>query len=75
MPTLVLNREKLDELRRAHGIRTEAELARKIGVSRETLWRVSTQKSLPSNQFIATVRAAFPAASMDSLFEIRREVA
>ena len=67
---MVLNRPKLDELRRAHGIRSEAELARRIGVAPETLWRVSGG-GIPSNAFMARVRIAFPAASFDSLFQVK----
>jgi len=69
-PVMVLNRDKLDELRRANGISTEAELARIIGVSPETLWRVSNGKTFPSNGFIARVKVAFPHTSTDSLFEV-----
>lgn len=66
----MLNRPKLDELRRANGIQTETELARIIGVSPATLWRVSEGKVNPSNEFIARVVCAFPHASMSSLFEV-----
>lgn len=68
---IVLNRAKLDELRQAHNIPTEAELARRIGVTPETLWRVSRGETYPSNAFMARVRLAFPAASLDSLFSVR----
>lgn len=66
---MVLNRPKLDELRRAHGIRSEAELARRIGVSPETLWRVS-KGGVPSNSFMARVCVAFPTASFGDLFRV-----
>jgi DNA-binding XRE family transcriptional regulator len=69
-PAVVLNRSKLDELRRANGIQTEAELARIIGVSPATLWRVTTGEVNPSNGFIARVLLAFPHASMSTLFEV-----
>ena len=72
---LALNRSKLDELRRAHGIRTEADLARKIGVPKTTLWRVSNGRVSPSSEFIAKVIIAFPSAPMDSLFYVKREAA
>ncbi|MDY0891837.1 helix-turn-helix transcriptional regulator [Frigoribacterium sp. CFBP9030] len=64
-----LNRQKLDELRRAHGISTEAELARVIGVDTATLWRASS-KSPPSNAVIAKILIAFPAADFRSLFVV-----
>lgn len=66
----MLNRSKLDELRRANGIQSEAELARILGVSPTTLWRVSNREVAPSNGFIARVLLAFPHASMASLFEV-----
>lgn len=69
---LQINRTRLDELRRAHGIETEAELARRIGVDPSTLWRVSNGDVQPSPVFIARVMLAFPAARMDSLFEAIR---
>lgn len=68
---MVLNRAKLDELRRAHDIKTETQLARVIGVSKETLWRVSKGETAPSNAFMARVMLAFPKASLDSLFSVR----
>lgn len=69
---LVLNRDKLDELRRAHGIDSEAELARRIGVNPSTLWRVSEGIVQPSPVFVARVMLAFPAARMDDLFSAHR---
>ena len=71
-PVLVLNRQKLDDLRRAHGIDTEAELARRIGVNPSTLWRVSQGEVQPSHVFVARVMLAFPTARMDDLFSARR---
>lgn len=68
-PVLILNRSKLDELRRANGITTEAELARIIGIRTETLWRASNGHPV-SGRFIAGVKVAFPHTSMDSLFEV-----
>lgn len=68
--TLRLNREKLDELRRAHGIKSEAELSRRIGVDAATLWRVSNGESAPGPTFIARVMVAFPTARMDDLFQV-----
>jgi DNA-binding XRE family transcriptional regulator len=74
-PAVLLNRSKLDELRRANGIETEADLARIIGVSPETLWRVSNGKTIPSNGFIARVILAFPHASMAALFVVKPDAA
>jgi DNA-binding XRE family transcriptional regulator len=74
-PQLVLNRKKLNELRRAHSIDSEAELARRIGVAASTLWRISEAKVQPSPEFIARVMVAFPTARMDDLFSVSRPVA
>lgn len=68
-PALILNRPKLDELRRANGINTEQGLAKIIGVRVETLWRASKGDPV-SGAFVARVKLAFPHASMDSLFEV-----
>lgn len=70
-PVLVLNREKLDELRRANGIGSEAELARRLDVDPSTLYRVSNGKSVPSNEFIAGLKAAFPLCSLDDLLVMK----
>lgn len=67
---LMLRRDKLDELRRAHGIPSEAQLARVLNVNPATLWRVSNRDVAPSNSFIAQTLAAFPSASLDQLFEV-----
>ncbi|MEB4614041.1 helix-turn-helix transcriptional regulator [Leucobacter sp. M11] len=68
----VLNRPKLDELRRVNGIQTEAELARVIGVSKPTLHRVTKGEVKPSNGFMARVKLAFPHVPMEALFSIER---
>ena len=69
---MVLNDETLNTLSRAHGIRSEAELARLIGVNSATLYRVRQGLTAPSNAFIAGIKLAFPAASLDSLFTARK---
>lgn len=69
-PVLVLNRQKLDELRRASGIPTEAEMARRLGVDASTLYRISSGKTMPSNEFMAGLKAAFPLSSLDDLFTL-----
>lgn len=67
---LVLNREKLNELRRSAGIKSEAELARRIGVDPATLYRLSTGKSKPSNEFLAGLKMAFPIVPLDDLLKV-----
>lgn len=69
-PTIVLRRKKLDALRRANGIDTESELARIIGVSPTTLWRVSKGEVEPSAGFIARTLLAFPHTTFANLFEV-----
>lgn len=66
----MLKRSKLDELRKAHDIQSEAALARLIGVDAATLWRVS-KGGVVSSDFIARVKVAFPTVSLDALFEVR----
>ncbi|RFA12114.1 hypothetical protein B7R22_16925 [Subtercola boreus] len=68
---LVLNRPKLDELRRAHGIQSEADLARRIGVDPTTLYRLTTGRTKPSNEFMAGLKDAFPLAALDDLLIIQ----
>lgn len=74
-PAIALRRDKLDELRRANGIDSEAELARIIGVSPTTLWRISRGDVVPSHGFIARTLLAFPHAKFETLFEVVRPAA
>lgn len=70
-PFLTVDPDRLDQLRDAHGIPTDAEFARRIGVDNSTLWRVRKGESIASNEFLAKLAAAFPHASFDSLFILR----
>lgn len=67
---LALNRPMLDSLRNAHGIESEADLARHIGVDPATLYRISTGRTKPSNEFMAGIKGAFPLARLDDLFSV-----
>lgn len=69
-PHLTVNRQRLDDLRRAHGIGSDAELARVIGVDPVTLYRVREGKVTASNEFLAKVAIAFPNISFDHLFSV-----
>jgi ribosome-binding protein aMBF1 (putative translation factor) len=69
---LVLNRQKLDELRRASGIPSDAELARRLNVDPSTLYRVSSGRTAPSNEFMAGLKVAFPMCSLDDLLSLGR---
>lgn len=69
---MVLNRSKLDELRRASGIRSEAELARRLGVDAATLYRLTKGETVPGNRFITGLKLAFPMCSLDDLLTLER---
>lgn len=69
-PSLRLNTEKLYELRKANGIETEAELARKIGVDPASLYRYTTRGAAPSGSVIARIKMAFPLVSLDDLLTV-----
>lgn len=69
-PHLTVNRQRLDDLRRAHGISSDAELARVIGVDPVTLYRVREGKVTASNEFLTKVAIAFPNVSFDHLFSV-----
>jgi len=69
---LALNRTKLNELRQAMGIQSDAEFARRIGVDPATLYRITTGRTKPSNEFMAGLKAAFPLVSLDDLLVLER---
>lgn len=69
-PHLTVERDRLDSLRNAHGIDSDADLARVIGVDPATLYRVREGKTVASNEFLAKVAIAFPGASFDHLFTV-----
>lgn len=67
---ITINYDRLDQLRNAHGIGTDAELARVLQVDPATLYRVREGKTVPSNEFLAKVATAFPNVTLDQLFVI-----
>lgn len=67
-----IDQDRLDALRVAHGIDSDAALAARIGVHPATLYRVREGKAVASNEFLAKVAAAFPNASFDTLFRVVR---
>jgi DNA-binding XRE family transcriptional regulator len=69
---LVLNVAKLNELRRAHELDSDTELAALLGVNRTTLYRVISGAVLPSNTFMARLKMQFPSVPLDSLFVVDR---
>lgn len=70
VPTFVLNRTRLDQLRKANDIPTEEALAKVIDVHSTTLMRVSKGEVKPSNEFMAKVATAFPHVAFDQLFTL-----
>lgn len=62
--------EKFFELQ---GFMTEQEMAEKIGVSREQLWRIKRRKSNVGKNFISKFRKAFPNEQPEQYFEYERE--
>lgn len=71
-PQMRLNVKKLNELRRAHELESNVDLARLLGVNTATLYRVMAGAVAPSSSFIARVKLAFPSVSIDSLFYVDR---
>lgn len=71
-PQMRLNVKKLDELRRAHELESNVDLARLLRVDTATLHRVVKGSVAPSSSFIARVKLAFPSVSIDSLFYVDR---
>jgi transcriptional regulator with XRE-family HTH domain len=67
---LAVDNDRLDALRVAHGITSDADFARRIGVNPATLWRVREGQTVASNEFLAKVAAAFPNAPLDALFRV-----
>jgi len=65
-----LNQERVNKLMKAHGIPTESELARRVGINVATLYRVRNGITPPSNEVMAKFRLAFPSVSHDDLFPI-----
>lgn len=51
------------------GFYSETEMAEKIGVSREQLWRIKKGRSPVGKNFISKFRKAFPNESVDDYFE------
>lgn len=68
--SLRLNVKKITALRKAHGIKSDAEFARLIGVDPVTLYRYLSQDGRPSNIVIARIKKAFPLVSLDELLTL-----
>lgn len=72
VPQMRLNVQKMNELRKAHELESNVDLARLLGVDTATLHRVMKGSVAPSSSFIARVKLAFPSVSIDSLFYVDR---
>lgn len=53
-----------------HGIRSYAELARRLGMSRPTTWRIGTGAGPVTAEFMAGCAAAFPQYQQSYLFKL-----
>lgn len=71
-PQMRLNVQKMNELRKAHELESNVDLARLLGVNTATLYRVMQGSVAPSSSFIARVKLAFPSVAIDSLFYVDR---
>lgn len=67
----ILNTDRLNQLRIANGITDEKELAGVIGISAQTLWRVSQKGETPSNVVMAKIASTFPQVAFANLFTLK----
>jgi len=63
------NPERLKQLMETKGL-TQADLARKMGVSRTSVSRILRQKRTPSSAFIAALKTAFPEEPLEYFFDL-----
>lgn len=68
-----MNRFSPDRLLRIMGEEgmSQAQLARKMGVSKASLSRIVRGQRSPGSRFIAALKAAFPDKPMESFFELQ----
>jgi len=69
---LMLNLDKLNELRRAHELDSNTEFAKLLGIDAATLYRITSGRTEPSSRVIARIKLAFPSVALDSLFYVDR---
>lgn len=67
MQELQINRDVLNSYMSDAGIQTQYELAKRMGVSASTVYRVLDGTSKPGPRFIAGIRSAFPRRNLDKL--------
>ena len=66
-PRLLLNSEKVYKLMKSHEIKTDAELARRVGIDPTSVHRYLAGKSVPSNRAMAKFQSAFPLVPLGEL--------
>lgn len=66
-----LNTEQLAAYRKAEGITSDAELARRMGVDPATVSRVLAGRNGPSTRFMAGLQRAFPGRNVWQLIDTR----
>lgn len=70
MPSLALRNANFRNLLTDNGIRSEAEAARRAGITPGQLWRVLAGRSEPGNHFIAGMLDVFGLESFADLFMV-----
>lgn len=69
-PVLTLRFDRVMELSKSSGIDSTRELAKRIGVSPSTLWRIENKIQKPSSGVIARLKLAFPMVPLDEFVEV-----
>jgi hypothetical protein len=69
-PIIRIRTDQLDFARRLVGLTSDIQLAQQMGVHRSTVRRTLSDAVQPSREFIAGLRAAFPGATFDDLFDV-----
>lgn len=69
-PALALNLTEWHRLLNRAKLRSDAEVADKLGTSRQAVWRVQCGQRAPSATFVAVVLDRLPGAKFDRLFRV-----
>lgn len=72
---MMLNVEAINRLKKELNLRSYASLAKRIGISRATLWRYIKGKRQPSPKFIDGFKAAFPDRSLENYLIFTKNIA
>jgi transcriptional regulator with XRE-family HTH domain len=68
--TLILKADQLQKYRQVAHLDTQSKLAEAMGFDAGNLSRVLAGKQVPGPKFIAALMSAFPALTLDDLFEV-----